>query len=101
MLGEYQAIAAIQTVNRLWIVGLKRHLAEQIKLVRLPDVLARQPHDSLPQIRLRRAKESQKLVDFRLIAFVERFINELRNLACLESKLFTGLRLLRSKVLCH
>ena len=50
VLGEDEAVALAEAIDRLRVVGLKRHLAEQINLVGLADVFAREVDDAAAQI---------------------------------------------------
>ena len=52
VLGEDEAVALAEAIDRLRVVGLKRHLAEQINLVGLADVFAREVDDPAAQIGL-------------------------------------------------
>ena len=80
MLGEHEAIAFSQTIDWLRIIRLKWHLAQQVQLIRLADILARQMHDPLPQIGLGRAQKLQILIDLCLRTLVQRLIDELADL---------------------
>ncbi len=72
MLGEDQAVALAEAIQRLRVVRLERHLAEQVELVGLPDVLAGEVQDAFPQVGLGRVQRPEVGADLGLGELVER-----------------------------
>ena len=80
VLGEDQAIALGETVDRLGVIGLERHLAEEIELVGLAEIFPREMDDAFPQVRFNRLEMVQVRTDLRFGELVKRLVGRGRGL---------------------
>ena len=80
----------VEAVDRLRIVRLERHFAEQIQLVGLADVLAGEVNDPLAEVGLGGMQEFQVFVDFRFGELVERFVDERGELDLIRGRVGEG-----------
>ena len=78
VLGEDEAVAFGEAVDRLRVVGLEGQFAEEIDIVGLAYIFAREVDDALPQVGLGGLEMAKVETGFRFVELVKRFREQRR-----------------------
>ena len=80
VLGEDEAVAFGEAIDRLRVVGLEGQFAEEIDVVGLADIFAREVDDAFPQVGLGGLEMAKVETGFRFVELVKRLGEQGREL---------------------